>query len=123
MGAIRVCALRPRVAGKVKKSRVLPDQSMSIKEIVRRYVRGIPIDVVQREPVYLDQSEHDMEKLSRMDFGEKAEYAQVMAAEAERIKAEHNEAVRRSEEERVEKARLQSERAEAAKKASESKPA
>lgn len=64
-------------------SRTVPDQSLSIQEIVKRFVRGIPVDVVQREAVYSDQNDHDLEKLSRMDFGEKAEYARQLSEQAE----------------------------------------
>lgn len=71
---------------KVRKSRTVPDQSMTIQEIVKRYVRGIPVDVVKREPVYVDQNDHDLEKLSRMDFHEKAEYAQGLSEYAEGLR-------------------------------------
>lgn len=108
---------------KVRKSQTVPDQSMSIREIVRRYVRGIPVDVVRREGVYIDQQNDDLEKLSRMDFGEKAEYAQAMASEANRLKDEHTEAVRRSKEERAERARLKALQAEVDKKSEQSEQA
>lgn len=62
-----------------RKNRVVPDQSMSIQEIVKRFVRGIPVDVVQRDKVYVDQSEIDLEKASRADFAEKAELARHMS--------------------------------------------
>lgn len=71
-----------------KKSLAIPDQSMSIQEIVKRYVKGIPVDVLQRKAIYADQEEEDLEKLARMDFGEKHEYAQALAERAAQIKAE-----------------------------------
>lgn len=71
-----------------RKSVAIPDQSLSIQEIVKRYVRGIPVDVVQRQGVFVDQAEHDLEKLSRMDFGEKAAFADTMKSEAERLQSE-----------------------------------
>lgn len=55
---------------------------MSVQEIVRRFVRGIPVNLKEREAVYVDQNDHDLEKLSRMDFSEKAEFAR---SEAERL--------------------------------------
>lgn len=58
-----------------RKSQTVPDQALSIREIVQRYVKGIPVDVIQREGVYVDQQEHDLEKLNRMDFGDKAAFA------------------------------------------------
>lgn len=75
----------------MKKSKTIPDQSLSIKEIVDRYVRGIPVDITEKKPVYVDQNDHDLEKLSRMDFGEKAEYAAALRDEAATLKAELDE--------------------------------
>lgn len=85
----------------------IPDQSLSIQEIVKRYVRGIPVDVIKRQPVYNDQNDHDMEKLSRLDFGEKAELADQLANQAAKIQDDYTEAVRRTREERAEKDRLE----------------
>lgn len=104
--------------GKVRKSVTIPDQSLSIQEIVKRYVRGIPVDVLQRKGVYVDQSDEDLEMLSRMDFGEKAAYAQTLAERANRLASDYNEAVRRSEEERAEEKNKQAD--EAAKLAAQS---
>ena len=64
------------------KSQTIPDQSMSIHELVRRFVRGIPADVVQRKPIYTD-SDVDLEQLSRLDSTDKAYYAAQMKAENE----------------------------------------
>lgn len=69
-----------------RKGKTVPDQSMSIKEIVRRFVRNIPIDVVQRTPIYLDQDEFDMEQISRMDFADKSALADELSARAKAIK-------------------------------------
>lgn len=60
---------------KLGKSLTVPDQSLSIQEIVRRYVKGIPVDVVQRQGVYVDQDLHDLEAMSRKDFAQKAALA------------------------------------------------
>lgn len=100
-----------------RKSRTIPDQSMSIQEIVKRFVRGVPVDIVQREAVYSDQNDHDLEKLSRMDFGEKAEYARHMSEQSERLATEIQE---RESEHRERQATLSKEKAEriAQKKAS-----
>lgn len=73
----------------VRKSMTVPDQAMSIKEIVRRFVRGIPVDVVQRKPIYMDQNDHDFEQLSRMEFGDKAEMAEQLKAENEARKQQY----------------------------------
>lgn len=75
--------MQPILWERKKKSQTVPDQSMSIGEIVKRFVRGIPVDVIKREPVYIDQGEYDLEKMSRMDFGERAEMAQQLRQENE----------------------------------------
>lgn len=71
-----------------RKSVAIPDQSLSIQEIVKRFVRGVPVDITQRQPVYVDQNEHDLEKLSRMDFGEKAEYASNLRERAAEMRTD-----------------------------------
>lgn len=43
---------------------------------------------MQRTPVYVDQDQHDLEKLSRMDFGEKHEYANNLGQQAAHTQAE-----------------------------------
>jgi len=73
--------LKPKFT-RPRKRVTVPDQSMSIQELVRRFVKGIPSDVIQREAVYNDQSEYDMEKLARMDFSEKAALAAELSAQA-----------------------------------------
>lgn len=69
-----------------RKLRTIPDQSLSIMEIVRRFTRGIPVDVIQRQGVFVDQSEHDLEKLNRMDFGDKAAMADQLQAQNDEVK-------------------------------------
>lgn len=73
---------------KVRKGQVVPDQSMSIREIVKRFVRGIPVDVLQRPGVFIDQNDHDLEQLSRMEFGDKAAMADELHAHAREIHAD-----------------------------------
>lgn len=65
----------------LRKQLAIPDQSLSIKEILNRYVRGVPVDVRHREPVYVDQSEFDLEQLSRMEFSDKMSIAERLRAE------------------------------------------
>lgn len=77
---------------KQRKKLAIPDQSLSVQEIVRRFVRGIPVDMKQREAVYVDQNDHDLEKLSRMDFGEKTEFARSEAERLEQWRSELTEA-------------------------------
>lgn len=73
---------------KTRKSVAIPDQSMTVQEIVKRFVRGIPVDVVKRTPVYADQNEFDLEKLARMDFGEKHQLANSLADRAAELQEE-----------------------------------
>lgn len=84
-----------------RKKVTIPDQSMSIQEIVRRFTRGIPVDVVQRQGVYVDQSEHDLEALARMDFADKADMANSLSDHAEGLKEKivNNERARRAKKE------------------------
>lgn len=86
-----------------RKSLTIPDQSLSIQEIVRRYVRGVPVDVIQREAVYIE-SDHDLEKLSRMDFAEKSDYAKAMAEDAKELQDELEKRKTRLDEERAKSA-------------------
>lgn len=101
-----------------RKSRTIPDQSMSIREIVKRFVRGVPVDILQREAVYSDQNDHDLEKLSRMDFGDKAEYARRMSEQAQSLGTELQEKEAEHREAQLTKAKEKAERI-AKKKASE----
>lgn len=99
----------PKVDYKARrKSVTIPDQSLSIQEIVKRYVRGIPVDVQQRPQVYVDQQDDDLEKLSRMDFGEKAEYAAMLAEQARKLSDDFEEMKRSAVERKA--ARLEEEK-------------
>jgi len=64
----------------------LPSQGLTINQIVAKYVRGIAVDVIQRQAVYMDQSDYDMEKLQRMDFSEQAAMAADLSAQAQEYK-------------------------------------
>lgn len=71
-----------------RKSKALPNKSMHIDEMVRRYARGLEIDVVQKTPIYSEQDEHDLEQISRMDFAQKAAFAAEQQALAKAKQAE-----------------------------------
>lgn len=71
-----------------RKLRVVPNQSMHIDEMVRRFVRGIPIDSRRLDMINIEGTEYDLEKLSRMDFGDKDEFSEVMASEAARLESD-----------------------------------
>lgn len=69
------------------KSIVIPDRSMTVQHILDRFVRNLSVDVRKRDPVYLDQTEMDMEKAARGDFSEQFDLANEMRAKGERGKA------------------------------------
>lgn len=74
------------------------------------------MDVVKRDGVYLDQQDDDLEKLSRMDFGEKAMYADALAERAQQLHNELRENERnevRAKEEAAQKAAEQAAKAKA----------
>jgi hypothetical protein len=73
---------------RASKGSTIPDQSMSIETIIKRYVKGAPVDVNTDRGVYLDQNEYDFEKLSRQDFDDKHEFARLQQARAADIEAE-----------------------------------
>lgn len=64
----------------------IPNQGMSMRTIVDRFVKNLSVNAVQRDPVYIDQNEFDFEQLSRMDFGEKKAAAEELRARAEERK-------------------------------------
>lgn len=64
---------------KVNAGKTLPDQTMSIKEIVSRFTRGISVNAHERPGVYSTQDEYDLEKLNRLEFGEKQAMAHSLA--------------------------------------------
>jgi len=83
-----VCAKRSGKRSPHRQLLSIPNKSMTIKEMVARFVRHLPVNVLQKEPIYLDQSEMDLEKVGRMDFAEKHELANEMKARAEAQEAD-----------------------------------
>lgn len=71
---------------KVNKSMTLPSQALTMKEIMERFTRGVPIDAKHRNPVYLPENDIDLEKVSRMDFAEKHAFQQELSAQNERVR-------------------------------------
>lgn len=110
---------RPPAFNKGKrKSQTQPDQSMSIRTIIERFTRGVSINAVRREGVYIDD-DLDLEKVSRMDFAEKAELSEAIKARLQQAQADANERERLRNEEK----QSESEAAEASEKQSAKKPA
>lgn len=73
---------------RLRRNNTLPNRAMSIETILEKYVRKMPIEVSNREKVYIDQDEYDFEKMSRMSFDEKFEMARDMEAKARQIDLE-----------------------------------
>lgn len=67
--------------------KAVPNQSMAIDEIVRRFVKGIAVDVNRKQPIYVDQTERDYERMSRMDAVDKAQAAKEFEAETKELSA------------------------------------
>lgn len=72
----------PRVdfSKKMGGSKTLPKQSLTPREIVDRFTKGMPINVGKKEGVYMDHNNTDYERISRMDFAEKHEVAREQAS-------------------------------------------
>lgn len=102
---------------KRRKSVAIPNQSMTIKQIVERFVKGIPSDVEIKKGVYLNQVDFDLDKMSRMDATDKAYEATQFASAAEE-KADEIEAHEKATKERKKKRDIE----EATKKAAEKAP-
>lgn len=64
-------------------SRTQPNQGLTIRDILERFTKRLPVDVKMYDPVYLDQTEHDLEKLNRMDFDDKIRFGEQLVAEKE----------------------------------------
>lgn len=74
---------------KFKKGKAIPKQSMSLAEIVRRFVKRIPVEVNAGEAVYLDGlGDQDLEKVSRLDPTDRAFHAMEHAQRTEALKKE-----------------------------------
>lgn len=61
------------VSFKGHKKLVVPDQSMTLEEILRRFTRGESLEI-GRDPVFDEEGEDDLEKVQHMDLVERQEY-------------------------------------------------
>lgn len=77
--------------GEVKKypSKTLPNQSMSVREILDRYSKGLPI-TSGKVPVYHGE-DFDMPEWDKLDLTEKQELREAAAEDIRRLKEELNE--------------------------------
>lgn len=80
---------KPVNFAKVRKGRAIPKQSMDLKEIVRRFIKRIPVEVSTQEPVYLDgYGDADMEKVDRLSTVDRAFHATEVAERTAILKKE-----------------------------------
>lgn len=84
-----------------KPSMTIPDQSMSVQEIMERYARGLPI-AGQKVPLY-DGEEGDFPDLSKMDLADRQQYLEDRRDELSDIKY-------RWEQDKIRKAKKQQEK-------------
>lgn len=92
--------------------KVIPNQSMTMREVIERFVKGLPLDIKEKQKIYLDQVDHDFEKMSGMDLTEKAYQATEFKTAAENLnedykaeqKAKHERKVKADQDEAVKKA-------------------
>lgn len=70
-----------------QKSLTVPDQAMSIKQIMERFARGLPIE--QFKPIYDDNIDEDSEYLPdprTLDLAERQMYKEVFTEELENLR-------------------------------------
>lgn len=89
-------------------SMTVPDQSLTIREIMRRFASGLPIDG-EKVPMYDEENEeNDLPDLSRMDLAEREEYIESAKTELAALHVKLNAAQRK----KAEKAEKSPEKAE-----------
>lgn len=64
-------------------SMTIPDQSLSVKEILDRFARGLPLEG-QRVPIY-DGEENDMPDITHMDLADQQTIKENYQAELEEL--------------------------------------
>ncbi|QGF19337.1 hypothetical protein [Antarctic microvirus TYR_006_V_25] len=69
-------------------SETIPDQSMSVDEIMRRYAQGLPMSG-ERVPTYEDPEIETMPDLSRMDLADREQVIKSYTAEIQEIRESH----------------------------------
>lgn len=75
-------------------SETVPDQSMSIQEILLRHSRGLAINDA-RVPIF--DEDNDLPDIRTLDLSERAEYAERYREEISRIDAAHRDSLKKSE--------------------------
>lgn len=69
-----------------------PDEAMTVKEIMARYTRGLPI-VGAKVPIY-DGDDTDLPDIRKLDLSEIQELREKMTAEIEEIKSNYQKAMK-----------------------------
>lgn len=65
------------------KSRTLPDQNYTVKELFQRFAKGLPIQASMQEPIYLgEENDVDLSKVKNMSIMDKSALADEMAEKA-----------------------------------------
>lgn len=68
-------------------SQTIPDQSMTVKELMERHARGLPL-TGERVPIY--NGEEDLPEFEKMDLAERQEYIEANKQVIENMKADLN---------------------------------
>ncbi|QGF19318.1 hypothetical protein [Antarctic microvirus CAA_003_V_1] len=69
-------------------SETIPDQSMSVDEIMRRYAQGLPMSG-ERVPTYEDPEIETMPDLSKMDLADREQVIKSYTKEIQEIRESH----------------------------------
>lgn len=79
----------------------IPDDSLSIKDILYRFSRGLPLDKVVREPIYDDDSDDNDEDFDVSIANEHLEFSEVAEAYQESVDVinSYNESLKQNENE------------------------
>lgn len=67
-------------------SLTVPDQALSLREIIRRYAQGIPMDI-GKIPVF--DEENDLPDFRKMDLAEREEWRQKFQEELDNFRRSH----------------------------------
>lgn len=72
-------------------SMTVPDESLTVKEILERFRRGQPLSIHTRDTLYDPDSNfdsQDLEEVSRMDITDRSELAQELRLKNARVKSD-----------------------------------
>lgn len=72
-------------------SETVPDQAMSVREILQRYARGLPLTEAGRVPIWAESPEDDdLPDIKTLDLAERQEIKEAAEAELLTIKKRQN---------------------------------